>query len=184
MDLAPNTNCRIFDTELPENLFYSNIYLVSSRRPKLNLNENMYEDQKSSILEAVEDVEDEHEWLQGKTDLPDIGIMPDDIMAQSRFMLTYHASLIESRLSKIITTDNKGFYCNRGNNNGSSCGTVFAENEKALYMDMRFTGKVCKSTLRFSNILTRICRQTIPSIKFKSTFLFNEKPFYLNNFRL
>lgn len=133
IDLAPDSNCRVFDTDLPENLFYSNIYLVSSKRPARKLDENVYKDQVVSILESVESVEEE----LGK--LPKNSSKTDDFCGNSRFMMTHHASIIENQLLKIIKNDNSGLYCNR--KSGSTCSTVFAENEKVSYVNTQFTGR-------------------------------------------
>lgn len=35
LDLSPASNCQMFDMHLPNNLFYSNIYFVSSKRAKI-----------------------------------------------------------------------------------------------------------------------------------------------------
>lgn len=158
MDLAVNTNCRMFDMNLPENLFYSNIYFISSKRPKIILNKQTYENQKESILEVVEDEcewHPEYGWITPSDEriMSDIDgaiasadpevLMLNGSLDISDFMILHHAISIESNLMNII--GNKGFYCNAED---SSCHTVFDENEKFLHVDMQSSSYVpCKSTM-------------------------------------
>lgn len=144
LDLSPNTNCRMFDSHLPENLFFSNIYTVSSVRPKVELNEEVYESQKNIILEIIENEDDQHHEAKDPSNAVS-SMLPSD------FMIMYYATLIEGDLSKIIETDNKGFYCNK---EGSSCRTVFLENQKVCSVDLPFSSyKPCVSTIE-------ICKRT------------------------
>lgn len=46
LDLSLESNCRMFDMQLPENLFYSNIYFISSKRATVVMNSSKYERQK------------------------------------------------------------------------------------------------------------------------------------------
>lgn len=43
IDISEKSNCRMFNLQLPENLFYSDIYFVSSTRARVSLNENIYQ---------------------------------------------------------------------------------------------------------------------------------------------
>lgn len=160
MDLAANSNCRMFDMHLPEDLFHSNIYFVSSKRPKVMLNEQTYENQRESILEIVEDEFEWHPeqgWIRTSNGAVDEAVAPVASVASvasvdhpmlnalngSDFMILHHATLIESNLVNIIS--NKGFYCNA---EGSSCHTVFNENEKFASVDIQFQSySPCKSTV-------------------------------------
>lgn len=138
MDLSPGSNCRMFDMFLPHNLFYSNIYFVSSRRARIVLDEKKYEQQKKFIIESIDENND-----------PDIG-EPDDadnnvesvfatqhiLDGTSQFMVAYIASQIEK---KIINC--KQFYCN-------DCRLVFDQNEKTRSIDAKFLGWVpCATTI-------------------------------------
>lgn len=143
LDLSPNTNCRMFDSHLPDNLFFSNIYSVSSMRPKVALNEGAYASQKDGILESIENGERQQET----SDLSDTDrIAAGDALEIADYMILYYATLIESSLSKIISDiDNKGFYCNK---EGSSCRKVFVDNVKGCSVDMHFLNySPCKSTI-------------------------------------
>lgn len=42
IDLSVGSNCRMFDMNLPENLFYSDIFFVSSKRAKITMDEHAY----------------------------------------------------------------------------------------------------------------------------------------------
>lgn len=140
LDLSPHANYRMFDSHLPENMFFSNIYSVSSARPKLSLDQEVYESQKNNILESVENEE------EGQQEISDLSVsITSGTLGTSDFMLMYYATLIERDLSKIINTDNKGFYCNK---EGSSCSTVLSENTKVCSVDLQFTNyKPCVSTI-------------------------------------
>lgn len=168
LDLSSKTNCRMFDVNLPENVFYSNIYFVSSKRPKLTLNQQTYENQLEPILELVEDEQEwnpEHGWVRARassvsnTDetvahpeesvelaepVEPVAPILNALLDTSDFMILYHATSIEQNLIKIISR--KGFfYCNVV---GSSCRTVFDENEKFSSIDTQFLSYVpCKSTM-------------------------------------
>lgn len=50
MELSTSSNCRMFEIHLPESIFFSNIYFVSSKRARIEMNEQIYESQKDSIL--------------------------------------------------------------------------------------------------------------------------------------
>lgn len=142
LDLSPNTNCRMFDSYLPENQFFSNIFSVSSARPKVALNEEIYEAQKNIILESIENEEEQEESQKEKIS----SNISADTWETSDFMIMYYATSIESNLSKkIIDPDNNGFYCNQ---EGSSCRTVFVANEKACPVDLKFSNyNPCVSTV-------------------------------------
>lgn len=125
LDLAQNTNCRMFDMELPENLFHSNIYTVSSLRPKLSFDLEIYESQKNIIVESIR-----NERVQEKLDPFDTAnITACDSLGTMNFLIMYHATEIESNISEIINTDSRVLYCNEEN---SSCRNVFDMNEKVV----------------------------------------------------
>lgn len=125
MDLSDSSNCRMrmFDTELPDNLFFSNIYFVSSKRAKIVMNEDVYENQRDSILEAVDIPEDE---FIDSFDSPDTFIDANHHMLDgtSNFMIIYSASKIEKKIMAC-----KSFHCN-------NCRLVFGENEKIDSIDL------------------------------------------------
>lgn len=58
----------MFDMNLPDHLFYSDIYFVSSRRAKVAMNEQLYYHQKNSILEEIDLMEDREDECSGSDD--------------------------------------------------------------------------------------------------------------------
>lgn len=142
MDLSPYSNCRSFDMHLPDNLFYSNIYFVTSRRTKITMDETKFESQKDSILESVgnydaiegiEMIEANHHLLDGT----------------AQFMIRYLASKIEQKIVQC-----KSFHCN-------SCRLVFDENEKddfsidshvSSWTPCYSTIEICKNAEKFFKI--------------------------------
>lgn len=101
------SNCRIFDTELPSNLNYSNVYFVSSRRAKIVPSdfEELYQTQKQDILMEVAKL-DELESCNHLFDSP------------TDFTAAYIASSIERKIKECPQ-----FYC-------ENCRSIFDENEK------------------------------------------------------
>lgn len=165
LDLSPNTNCRMFDSYLPDNLFFSNIYSVSSVRSKVEFNSDTYESQKLIILESINKQEEnataaddapKDKQQQNVTDTPDASSIVSPILADtlgtSEFMVIYYAILIESELTKQMDTDSSVFHCNKEDN---SCRTIFAENEKVCATNLQFTSYMpCVSTIK-------ICKRVV-----------------------
>lgn len=125
LDLARNTNCRMFDMGLPENLFYSNIYTVSALRPKLSFDPKTYKSQKDKIVESIQNERDQ-ETLDA-FDIVNTTVL--DSLGTMNFLIMYHAAEIESKISEILNTDSSVLYCNEEN---SSCRSVFDMNEKVI----------------------------------------------------
>lgn len=166
MDLSPNSNCRMFDMFLPDDVSYSDIYFVSSKRAEAVMDEKLYNDQKQSILEAIQPTDDdEAEPIENSGDADDVDTVFANrhiLEASSIFMNAYIASQIEK---KIMNT--KNFYCN-------GCRSVFDENEKIQSTDTKFLNWIpCAST-------TEIC---IHAEKFFKLYDFgSSKPKY--NFKV
>lgn len=168
MDLSPNSNCRLFDMFLPIDVFYSDIYFVSSKRARVEMSQETYDRQKNPILEAIESTE----GYEIETDEPEEpaksseNIDVDSAFATrhlldgtSHYMNAYIAAQIEK---KIINT--KNFYCNGSN----GCRYVFAENDKLQTTDSKFLNwKPCAST-------TEICKHA--EIFFKLYDVGNSNP--------
>lgn len=134
IDLSPNSNCRTFDMHLPENIFYSNIYFVSSRRARVTLDEQLYESQKDSILDIVGYCD--YEAIEGCDNVDNVLATSHILDGTSHFMNIYIASQIEQ---KILKSNN--FHC-------SGCFRVFDENEKTESIDSHLVQwKPCISTI-------------------------------------
>lgn len=161
MDLSPGSNCRMFDMFLPDNLFYSNIYFVSSKRARVVMDSETYEKQKKSILDLMKDTEAMESNVRNvrnngpgdDDDDVDVDDVDSALATQhildgtSQFMTAYIASQIER---KIINC--KNFYCN-------GCRSVFSENEKATSIDANFLSWTpCKTT-------TEICSHAEKFVK-------------------
>lgn len=125
LDLSHHTNCRMFDMDLPEDLFESNIYTVTSARSKLSVDPHTYESQKDAIIESIQ-----KEIVQNGQNSSDTAeIMSCDALGTMNFLIMYHAAKIESSITEMIDTDSRTLYCNEEN---SSCKNVFDVNEKVL----------------------------------------------------
>lgn len=146
MDTSQGSNCRMFQSPLPDNLFFSNIYFVSSKRPRIFMDQQVYDNQKDSILELV----DEHKELEQQSivesDKPDdVHMLPYLLDSTSQFMIIYLASKIEKKIVEC-----KSFHCN-------SCRLVFSQNDKDSSMDSKFacwsscvsTVYICKMAEKF-----------------------------------
>lgn len=145
IDLSNRTNCRVFDMDLPDNLFFSDIYFVSSKRDKIQMNETLYHEQRDPILQELAEVSG---W---DTSIPTDAIEITDVLANysldvtSDFMVEYNAAKIEQ---KIMARSN--FHC-------SECSFVFDENEKLASNNAHFlswtpcvsTVEICKNTEKF-----------------------------------
>lgn len=177
MDLSPSSNCRMFDMDLPDNLFHSDIYTVTSLKKKVALNETEFESQKTALLELVEEPDVQEDEEQGPKELPEQSSSNDFILDSrsiiSEFVLVYQSTLIESSLNEILQTDNKAFYCN---GKESSCCTVFNENEKYHCVDMQsWNYKPCISTLEICKKSERFFKlydghKSKPNFDFKTIY--------------
>lgn len=135
LDLSIDSNCRVFDYDLSDNMNYSNIYFVTSKRPKILMNQSIYEEQKENILDELERL-DQIE--------PDQSVPSDNIDVMSgfshmldatpNFMVAYNASSIEE---KIITSNT--FHC-------INCISVLEESEKEEVIAL-LKRKPCISTI-------------------------------------
>lgn len=149
LDISIDSNCRLFDLDLPENMFHSNIYFVTSKRPKRELNECIYEEQKELILDELEkNTNEQLNQLNAYKNTDEI-----DVMAQTHyildttpnFMIAYIASLIEQKIMESNT-----FHCD-------DCVSVFQENEKADNINSKLlhwqpcisTINICKASEQF-----------------------------------
>lgn len=116
VDLSMNSNCRVFDTDLPDDLYFSDIYFVSSKRAKISMDKYIYEQQAVSILEEVGEAVD-FATTDDVIDTMDANHHMLD--SSSNFMTAYTASLIER---KIMNCNN--FHC-------GECLSVFRDNDKS-----------------------------------------------------
>lgn len=130
-------NCRAFDDDLPGNLYYSDIYLVSSRRARFVPTESaefaaQFEEQSNAILRKV--VEKDAEFGSRFID------------CTSNFAIAHIASKIEQKIIRCPE-----LYCN-------SCKTIFQENQKIdasidggllLWKPCTSTMDICKTAERF-----------------------------------
>lgn len=127
-------NCRYFDIDLPNNLNFSDIYFVSSRRPTIAHNEyeELFSAQKDAILEEVI-----------KLDIINTGNHLLDVTAD--FSTAYIASQIEKKIMNCPR-----FYC-------VDCQSVLHENSKANIPDSgildwiptQSSFQICKTVEKF-----------------------------------
>lgn len=108
IDTSELSNCRAFDRNLPDDMNYSNIYFVSSKRVPLILDENLYDTQKNKILEEIAVLDE----------LESNNISFDGTVGTKNFTTAYITSCIEKKISECPS-----FHCN-------SCQSVFKENDK------------------------------------------------------
>lgn len=131
LDLSNSANCRVFDMDLPDDIFYSNIYFVTSKRPKIFMDENLYEKQKDQILDELNAVE-MFDAMENNQHL---------LNGNSKFMTAYIASSIEKKIMQ-----SNSFHCD-------VCRLVFNNNEKANAIDSELLSlKPCVSTVEICNI--------------------------------
>lgn len=163
MDLSPGSNCRMFDMHLPDNLFYSNIYFVSSKRARIEMNEKAYKSQKIPILKLIDgprelyEESEPDEECDGVISMHEVQHMLD---GTSYFMITYIAAQIEQKIMKC-----PNFHC-------SGCFSIFNENEKTQCIDSRILKwKPCSSTVA-------ICTTAEKFFKVYQQDKENEKPKY------
>lgn len=136
--LSEHSNCRVFDSYLPDNHFYSNIYFVTSARPKICMDQSLYDSQKDAILnklnesqsaKSMEAMSTTHHMLDGSAD----------------FMTVFIASSIENKIMNC-----NSFHC-------ESCRFIFCENQKLISVDTEYlkwqpcisTVDICKISEKF-----------------------------------
>lgn len=146
----------MFDMQLSDNLFYSNIYFTSSRRARIVIDDQKYENQKDDILNSVDSIErmegmESQKWPDGPGGTLDITNGTDYIDSISNFMIVYAASKIEKKIMECNT-----FHCNR-------CRSVFNENEK-----IDTTGPNHHNASHFSN--SKPCKSTVAICKTAEQF--------------
>lgn len=135
MELSSGSNCRMFDLFLPDNLQFSNIYFVSSRRPRISMDDQCYENQKDSIIAAIGNAEIDPFDDTDETGENNITYGAQYLDATKNFLVIHIASTIEKKIMK-----SNNFHCN-------SCRLIFDENEKVNSMESEyFNWKPCKST--------------------------------------
>lgn len=108
IDTSELSNCRAFDKNLPEDFNYSDIYFVSCKRASLVLDEDIYDAQKSKILEEMAVL----------AELESNSVLLDGTVGTTQFSTAYITSCIEKKIS-----EHPSFHCN-------SCKSVFSENDK------------------------------------------------------
>lgn len=150
--LAPeSSNCKSFGTKLASFSPQTNIYFVSSRRPKLNIVDD---------LEFQKDLENQQESLLGAylylNQMKTNEYLTDELYTSS---LAYIARIIEEKI------ENTDFYCD-------DCKFVLSENEK---IDGFSVGSIrtnpCHSTFRICKIVDRFLSLYQPGSK--SNYNFN-----------
>lgn len=127
-------NCQYFELRLPENQYHSDVYFVSSRKPKLDKNyfDEIFEAQRDAIIQEVVNLE----AVEACEPLIDI---------TKNFSIASIAAKIELKIMNCPR-----FYCN-------SCRTVFEKNDKmnqfessALpYKPCASTYEICKHVEKF-----------------------------------
>lgn len=147
LDLSEHSNCRVIDMNLPDNMFYSNIYFVSSRRAKVTMDQNLYDQQKDRILDEFEDTDDmeynERAAIR-EFEVEDFEDNHNALIDSSNFLLEYIASSIEM---KILSS--KSFHCD-------SCRYIFYENEIADSTFLHSSKKTpCVSTVQICRVADR-----------------------------
>lgn len=136
IDLSLDSNCRIFDMNLPDNLFFSNIYFVSSKKAKIEMDKNIYEEQRDSILDELDETAMFDTSFDAQDSINTLHANYHMLDSTSNFMTAYIASLIEK---KIIQCNN--FTCN-------DCSSVLSDNEKIDTISKHLiTWKPCISTM-------------------------------------
>lgn len=132
------SNCRVFDSDLPDHYNYSNAYFVSSRRARIAATDTekfrtIYEDQRESIISDVNSSLNKNN-------------QHDTIDTTSNFSTAYIAAFIEQKISTC-----SAFYCD-------NCRSVFDENPKIedvsdanvlKWRPCRSTFKICKAAENF-----------------------------------
>lgn len=141
LNISTSTNCRVFDTQLPDNLFYSNIYFVSSLRAKIVMDESKYNSQKDSILQDLGD----ETMYDGCDDAEIMNATHHLLDGSAVFMITYLAAKIEQKIMQC-----KNFHCN-------DCQLIFEISEKidtidvysSSYTPCHSTVEICKKAEKF-----------------------------------
>lgn len=162
LDISEKSNCRMFDMHLPENLFYSNIYFVSSKRAKVAMDEQAYQSQKDEILELVEN--SNYQTNEPAEEIDIVNSTHHMLDGTAFFMNAYIASSIERQIMAC-----KSFHCN-------GCLSVFAENDKLSSIDSTLLShKPCISTVeicKHAEIFFRLYNIQISQPKFDFKVLF------------
>lgn len=118
LDLSVGSNCRVFDMNLPDNLNYSNIYFVSSKRATIQMDPHIYQQQRDSILDELKA---STEFDAPLDDLDSVDKMHQNyhmLDSTSNFMTAYIASSIEKKIMQC-----NSFHCDK-------CLSVFTDNDK------------------------------------------------------
>lgn len=126
-------NCRIFDRELPTDYLYSNVFSVSSRKPRItfdDLNET-YEAQHEEILKSVFDIDQ----IEANDPILD---------AATNYRIAYVAKQIELKVTN-------RFECNE-------CAVVFDENIKTANIGIRNQIMPCRSTFKICEHVDRFLK--------------------------
>lgn len=102
LDLSAKSNCRVFDTELPDNLYFSNVFLVSSKRARIAMNPITYEKQKDEILQELTEITgfDTIETYE-TTDITEI-LSRYTLDGGTEFMVNHIAHSIEKKSYKVL----------------------------------------------------------------------------------
>lgn len=134
------SNCRIFDADLPENLNFSDIYFVSSRRYRVAPTETeefktVYDIQKDKIIGEV----------NNRIELESIGRNGELFNTTADFSTACIASAIEQKILNSAT-----FYCDE-------CRSIFGENTKIhdTHDANLLKWKPCQSTLNICKAAER-----------------------------
>lgn len=143
LDLSIDSNCRVFDSHLPENMYFSNVYFVSSKRPKIVMDQSSYEVQKELILDELQDASDDMEFNE-LNEVNGLNALSDND-ATPNFMTAYIASSIEQKIMESST-----FHC-------TECVSVFEENEKEESISTHLLQwKPCTSTMNICKTAERL----------------------------
>lgn len=139
IDLSIGSNCRVFDTYLPDNLYYSNIYFVSSKRPKIAMNQNVYAEQRDAILDELEESVEFDSSSDDYNEPMDINYHMLD--SSSNFMTAHIASSIEQKIMNC-----NSFHCR-------DCLSVFDDDEKIETLSAHLLShKPCISTMNICKV--------------------------------
>lgn len=137
LDLSLDSNCRLFDSHLPDDMFYSNVYFVSSKRGKIELDETIFEQQKDSILTDIAELDSSFESIDNFDAMVQTSHMGHMLDSTPNFTIACIASSIEKKIMEC-----KSFHC-------SDCLLVFNENKKEDNINTSLIRwKPCTSTIQ------------------------------------
>lgn len=140
LDLSLDSNCRLFDSHLPDDMFYSNVYFVSSKRGKIELDETIFEQQKDSILTDIAELDSSFESIDNFDAMVQTSHMGHMLDSTPNFTIACIASSIEKKIMEC-----KSFHC-------SDCLLVFNENKKEDNINTSLIRwKPCTSTIQICN---------------------------------